>query len=164
MMDGEGLYIVPLNFGYEYDGDKLTLYVHSAREGRKVRAFRHNAAIAFEMDTGHELVEGNMACQTSYRYKSIIGNGSIHELDDNTEKASALNAMMEHLTGQTFEFNDKMVSAVAVFRIDVSQFSGKEGFESFTNAIKTIPERGRLERALSWQLNQCHVFTILFYP
>ena len=33
--------------------------------------------------------------------------------------------MMEHLTGQTFEFNDKMVSAVAVFRIDVSQFSGK---------------------------------------
>ena len=66
-----------------------------------------------------------MACQTSYRYISIIGNGSIHELDDNTEKASALNAMMEHLTGQTFEFNDKMVSAVAVFRIDVSQFSGK---------------------------------------
>ena len=125
MMDGEGLYIVPLNFGYEYDGDKLTLYIHSAREGRKVRAFRHNAAIAFEMDTGHELVEGNMACQTSYRYISIIGNGSIHELDDNTEKASALNAMMEHLTGQTFEFNDKMVSAVAVFRIDVSQFSGK---------------------------------------
>ena len=124
-MDGEGLYIVPLNFGYEYDGDKLTLYVHSARDGRKVRAFRSNTAVAFEMDTGHELVESNMACQTCYLYKSIIGNGSIHELDDNTEKASALNAMMEHLTGQTFEFNDKMVNAVAVFRIDVSRFSGK---------------------------------------
>ena len=124
-MDEEGLYIVPLNFGYEYDGDKLMLYVHSARDGRKVRAFRNHPAIAFEMDTGHELVKGNIACQYSYCYQSIIGNGSIHELDDNTGKATALNAMMQHLTGQTFEFNDKMLNAVAVFKIDVSRFSGK---------------------------------------
>ena len=116
---------MPLNFGYEYEGNKLAVCVHSARDSHKVRAFKTNAAVAFEMDTGHELVKSNMACQTSYRYKSIIGNGSIHELDDNTEKATALNAMMEHLTGKTFEFNDKMVNAVAVFRIDVSRFSGK---------------------------------------
>lgn len=124
-MDEEGLYIVPLNFGYEYDGDKLTLYVHSARDGRKVRAFKNNAAVAFEMDTGHELVEGNIACQYGYRYKSIIGNGAIHELDDPAEKARALSILMGHLTGQAFEFNDRMVNAVAVFRIDVSRFSGK---------------------------------------
>lgn len=125
-MDEEGLYIVPLNFGYEYDGDKLTLYVHSARDGRKVRAFKNNAAVAFEMDTGHELVEGKLACQYSYRYQSIIGNGAIHELEDPAEKTKALNTLMEHLTGQSFEFNDKMVNAVAVFRIDVTRFSGKK--------------------------------------
>ncbi len=124
-MDEEGLYIVPLNFGYEYDGGKLALYVHSARDGRKVRAFKNNAAVAFEMDTGHQLMEGDTACQTSYRYMSIIGNGSIHELDDNAEKAGALNALMKHLSGRTFEFNDKMLNAVAVFKIDVSRFSGK---------------------------------------
>lgn len=124
-MDEEGLYIVPLNFGYDYQDGKLTLYVHSARDGRKVRAFRSNPAIAFEMDTGHELVEGKMACQYSTRYQSIIGNGSIHELDSNADKAKALNTMMQHLTGQAFEFNDKMLNAVAVFRIDVSRFSGK---------------------------------------
>ncbi len=124
-MDEEGLYIVPLNFGYEYNGNKLTLYVHSARDGRKVRAFKNNAAVAFEMDTGHELVEDNMACQYGYRYKSIIGNGWIHELDDNGEKANALNTLMSHLTGNAFAFSDKMVNAVAVFRIDVSRFSGK---------------------------------------
>ncbi len=124
-IDEEGLYIVPLNYGYDYRDGKLTLYVHSARDGRKVRAFRNHAAVAFEMDTGHELVEGKIACQYSYRYQSIIGNGSILELDDNAEKVKALNAMMQHLTGQAFEFNDKMVNAVAVFRIDVSRFSGK---------------------------------------
>lgn len=125
-IDEEGLYIVPMNFGYEYDGERLALYVHSARDGRKVRAFRNRAPIAFEMDTGHELVEGNIACQTSYRYKSIIGNGDIQEVTDNAGKSKALNAMMQHLTGKAFQFNDKMMNAVAVFRINVSRFSGKK--------------------------------------
>lgn len=124
-MDQEGLYIVPMNFGFEYGNGQLTLYVHSARVGRKVSAFRARPEIAFEMDIGHELVEGTLACQYSYRYKSIIGNGTIHELDDHTEKAKALNAMMGHLTGKAFEFNDRMLNAVAVFRIDVTSFSGK---------------------------------------
>ena len=39
-IDEEGLYIVPLNFGYEYDGEKLALYVHSSRDGRKVRVLK----------------------------------------------------------------------------------------------------------------------------
>lgn len=124
-VDEEGLYIVPMNFGYEYDGDRLILYVHSARDGRKVRAFKQNPAMAFEMDTDHELVDGKTACQYSYRYQSIIGNGNIHEVADSAEKSKALNAMMQHLTGKMFEFNDKMLNAVAVFRIDVSRFSGK---------------------------------------
>ncbi len=124
-MDEEGLYIVPMNFGYIYENGQLALFIHSARDGRKVRAFRKNPQIAFEMDTGHELVEGRIACQYSYRYKSIIGNSSIHELVDNIEKTKALNAMMGHLTGKAFEFNDRMLNAVAVFRIDVTSFSGK---------------------------------------
>lgn len=33
MYDGGEVYIVPMNYGYELDGDKLTLYFHGAREG-----------------------------------------------------------------------------------------------------------------------------------
>ena len=120
-MDEEGLYIVPLNFGYAEENGKRVFYFHSAKSGRKLDLI----ARSDEMDTGHQLMEGDTACQTSYRYMSIIGNGSIHELDDNTEKAGALNALMKHLSGRTFEFNDKMLNAVAVFKIDVSRFSGK---------------------------------------
>ena len=32
--DEEWLYIVPLSFGFVYEGDSLTLYFHSAKEGR----------------------------------------------------------------------------------------------------------------------------------
>lgn len=115
-MDEEGLYIVPLNFGYEYDGNKLTLYVHSARDGRKVRAFKNNAAVAFEMDTGHELVEDNMACQYGYRYKSITGNGWIHELDDNGRKGQRIKYTDEPSDWQRFRFRDKMVNAGGCFQ------------------------------------------------
>ena len=34
--DEDGLFIVPVNFGYRLEGEKLTLLIHSAMEGRKV--------------------------------------------------------------------------------------------------------------------------------
>ena len=125
MQDEEGLYIVPMNFGYDYENGKLALYVHSAREGRKVSAFRRNGQIAFEMDCGHELVEGNQACQYSYRYKSIVGNGEIVELENPEDKTKGLQALMRRFSDRTFDFNEKMLAVVAVFRIDASGFTGK---------------------------------------
>ena len=123
--DEEGLYIVPMNFGYDYENGRLTLYLHSAREGRKVSAFRRNGRVAFEMDCGHELVEGVQACQYGYRYRSIVGNGDIVELDDPRQKAKGLQALMRRFTDREFVFTEKMLGAVAVFRLDVTSFTGK---------------------------------------
>ena len=58
--DEEGMYIVPLNFGYTYEDDVLKLYFHSAGEGRKVDALAADPKVAIEMDTDHYLVEGPM--------------------------------------------------------------------------------------------------------
>ena len=38
--DERGMFIVPMSYGYALEGEKLTLFVHSAPEGRKVSAFR----------------------------------------------------------------------------------------------------------------------------
>ena len=48
--DGEGMFVVPMNYGFHLEGDRLTLYIHSAQEGRKVAAFRAGGTVAFEMD------------------------------------------------------------------------------------------------------------------
>lgn len=40
LQDEQGLYIVPMNFGYQYESDRLTLYFHSAKSGRKITALQ----------------------------------------------------------------------------------------------------------------------------
>ena len=72
--EGE-VYIVPVNFGYDMKGKELTLYIHCAGEGRKIDLIRKNAKVGIEMDCHHELAEGDLACQYSYYYASLIGNG-----------------------------------------------------------------------------------------
>ena len=51
-MDAEGMFIVPVNFGYEFCQKErsLKLYIHSAKEGRKAEAFAENPNVAIEMD------------------------------------------------------------------------------------------------------------------
>ena len=66
--DAEGLTIVPLNFGFDYDEatGKLTLWFHSAPRGRKLDAIRAAAGgrlpVAFTMQTDCEVVAGRTTC------------------------------------------------------------------------------------------------------
>ena len=55
--DAEGMFIVPVNYGYDLTEGQLTLYLHSAREGRKAAAFRRGGAVAFEMTEPQEKYE-----------------------------------------------------------------------------------------------------------
>ena len=61
LLDDAGAYIVPLNFGYEAEGEKLTLYFHGAGQGKKIDLIREQKSASFEMDTRHALVEGETA-------------------------------------------------------------------------------------------------------
>ena len=94
--DGAGLFVVPMNYGYTLEGDRLTLYVHSAQEGRKVAAFRVGGTVAFEMDGRHALRTADTACGHSYSYQSIMGSGTIRELTEAGAKRAALGRMLGH--------------------------------------------------------------------
>ena len=122
--DEEGLYVVPLNFGYSYENGKFTFYFHSAKEGRKIDAFKANEQVAFEMDCEHELVEAEKACGYSYKFASIIGTGSITFLEGE-EKLDALSILMKHQTGKNFTFNEKMAKDVAVCSLSAEKLTAK---------------------------------------
>lgn len=125
LMDNKGMYIVPLNYGYEYINQNLVLYFHSAQVGRKIDAINQNSNVCVEMDCDHRLIEGEKACDFSFGFKSIIGNGRASIINDYDEKIKGLNLLMKHETQKEFEFDEKMVQRVSVIKVVVDEFTGK---------------------------------------
>ena len=125
MVDAAGPYIVPMNFGYTLENGRLTLYFHSAREGRKIDALTAAPQVAFEMDGAHELVGEEAPCSYGFRYESITGTGRAVFCQNADEKIAALQAIMVHQTGRSFSFSEAMVQNVAVFRVEVDAYSAK---------------------------------------
>ncbi len=131
--DEEGIFVVPVNFGFEWisddgatDGESLVIYIHSAREGRKARAFAGCPEVAVEMDVDLGLVEGSFACSYSNAYRSVMGKGVVYPVEERDEKVRALSLLMDHVApGSQRVFSDEAVEGVAVFRIDVSEITGK---------------------------------------
>ncbi|MFT3951661.1 MAG: pyridoxamine 5'-phosphate oxidase family protein [Oscillospiraceae bacterium] len=120
-------YIVPLNYGYVYDGERLTLYFHSAAAGRKLDLIAENPIAGFELDCAHRLITGEAACSCSMEYQSIIGTGTVAELVTPEEKATGLNILMQKYSGSAaHEFPAQMLDRTAVFRLDASAFSAKK--------------------------------------
>lgn len=131
VVDECGMFIVPMSFGYEWGsaaaGLKLTLWLHSATEGRKARAFADGTRVAIEMDIEDGVITGDYSCSYSYAYRSIMGQGSICAVEDSAAKLKGLGRIMEHMApGSNIEFSDEVVERVAVWRIDVEQFTGKQ--------------------------------------
>lgn len=130
--DEEGMFIVPVNYGYDWEEDQggnvsLRFYIHSAKEGRKSRAFRKNPQAAVELDWEGGVIEGAYTCSYSYAYESIMGTGEIRLLTDKEEKLNGLKRLMEHMApGSAIEFRDEMLEAVDVYQIDITEFKGKK--------------------------------------
>ena len=128
--DDSEVYIVPLNFGVENDGQRIIFYFHGAKEGRKIDLIAKNPCVGFEMDTNHEVyAKGNngTACTYTARFQSVIGTGKVSMVCDANEKKHGLLLIMEHTTQKCkWSFDDKMLNAVAVFKLEVEKLSCKE--------------------------------------
>lgn len=118
-------YIVPMNFGIEVDGGRLTLWFHCASEGRKLDIIKRGGTVTFEADCRHELMTGNTACEWSYRYASVMGKGRL-TIADGELKAYGLDRIMSHYgSAGMHAFNDRAMKAVTVLRLDVTDITCK---------------------------------------
>lgn len=126
MVDDGKPYLVPLNFGYTLNQGKLTLVFHSAKSGRKIDILRKDPDVCFEMDCDHELIDGERACDYSFAFSSIIGNGKVEFIEEESSKLEALKLLMKRQTGkENFEFSSREVQGVCVFTIVSEDFSAK---------------------------------------
>lgn len=77
------------------------------------------------MDCDHRLIEGEKACDFSFGFKSIIGNGVATILSNYDEKLKGLSLLMKHETQKEYAFDENMVNHVSVIKVIVNEFSGK---------------------------------------
>lgn len=118
-------YVVPMNYGYTMEDGKLTLYLHSALRGKKLDMMRTNPRVFFEIDCDLMPFEGCVPCQYGLVYSSVMGRGTAHIVEDVEEKKQAMTVLMKTQTGKDFRFEDRLVSIVAVIRIDVEEYTAK---------------------------------------
>lgn len=121
LVDGEDAYLVPVCFGYEQD----VLFIHSAKEGRKLEAIKAHPRVCFEVDEG-EVTSAKQACRWSAKYMSIIGWGVASLVDDADKKRLALDVIMRHYGGGgPFHYDPASLDEMIVIRIDVEEMSCK---------------------------------------
>ena len=118
-------YVVPMNYGFVKEDGKLILYLHSAVQGKKLDMIRANPRVFFEMDCDRMPFEGDKPCQYGLVYSSVMGRGSARIVEDVEEKKKAMSLLMKTQTAKDFSFEDKLVSIVAVIRIDVEEYTAK---------------------------------------
>ena len=127
-------YVVPMNYGYILEDGKLVLYLHSAFQGKKLDMIRQNPRVFFELDCDWVPFEGEKPCQYGLSYASVMGRGTARIVEDVEEKKKAMSVLMKTQTGKDFSFEDRLVSIVAVVRIDVAEYTAKQ---------RPVPERLR---------------------
>ena len=119
-------YVVPMNYGYIMEDGKLTVYLHGAKEGRKIDLMRANPKVFFELDCDIVPFEGKTACNYGITYASVMGRGKAVIVEDTEEKIKGLQVLMKTQTGRDFDITDKMAGIVCVIRIDVSDYTAKK--------------------------------------
>jgi len=127
-------YVVPMNYGHTYEDGKLVLYLHSAVRGKKLDMLQKNSNIFFELDCDRVPFVGKVPCQYGLAYCSVMGKGRATIVEDVEEKKKAMSVLMKTQTGKDFSFEDRLVSIVAVIRIDVAEYTAKH---------RPIPEKLR---------------------
>jgi len=122
MVDGNEPYVVPMSYGFK-DG---MIYLHCAKEGRKVSVIKANPNVCFEVTVDTELVKKDQGCSWTYHFRSVIGKGKAVIINDVSEKLVGLSAIMEQYGSAEHSFSDAAVEKTLVIRIDIEEMTGKQ--------------------------------------
>jgi nitroimidazol reductase NimA-like FMN-containing flavoprotein (pyridoxamine 5'-phosphate oxidase superfamily) len=115
-------YIVPMCFGYEDN----TLFLHCAKEGRKIDFLKRNSTVCFEFETDCEVKIGDKPCSFSMRYRSVMGYGQASFVEDPEAKHKALEIIMRQYTQGQFSFPEEALGTIAIIKIRIAEITGKK--------------------------------------
>jgi nitroimidazol reductase NimA-like FMN-containing flavoprotein (pyridoxamine 5'-phosphate oxidase superfamily) len=115
-------YIVPMCFGYEGD----TIFLHCAKEGRKIELLKKSSTVCFEFETDCEVKIGDKPCSFSMKYRSVMGNGKASFVEELEAKRKALGIIMKQYTQGHFTFPEEALGKIAIIMIKIAEITGKK--------------------------------------
>lgn len=115
-------YVIPVCFGY----DGRYLYIHTAREGKKIDMIRRNPRISFAMETGLRLLAApSKPCKWSFAFESVVGVGRIDELTETEDQIHGLALMVKHYAHDRQMPSPTPGPGMRVWRIQIDELTGK---------------------------------------
>ena len=75
VLDDEYPYVVPLHYGYQINGGKLTFMFIVRKRGINWIAFGKMTVFFVEIDYGEKLIEADVPCKYSAEYASVMCRG-----------------------------------------------------------------------------------------
>ena len=124
--DYEGPYSLPLNYGYEEKDGEITFYVHSAKEGRKVDAFRKGIDVSVSITSFDGYHGSDCGNDWTCYFRSFIGFGNAVEITSHKEKSHALNTLMKRVAKREFDFSEEDLKNTAIFAFNIRSYSVKK--------------------------------------
>ncbi len=115
-------YVVPVCYGYE----GKALYIHCAKEGRKLDIIRKNNCVSFEVDIVYKLVKTKQPCKWGFNYKSVIGFGKAVLIEDTEPKRKALDIIMKQFLADAFDYPQETIDKTTIIKIEIESMTGKQ--------------------------------------
>ena len=115
-------YVVPVHFVHS-DG---RIYIHSARQGRKVEMLKKNPRVCVEIDEYLGIKSADRACEFGSRFRSLIAVGRARIVEQAGNKRRALQLLMEKYSGRSFDFSDEEIDGVGIIEIQIEDVTGKQ--------------------------------------
>ena len=126
MVDNGQPYVIPLSYAYLISNETLTLFFHSAPEGRKIRVLHENNNVCFEMSSeGEPIFAEKTPCNSGYYFSSVHGFGTAQFVGDIDEKCSALTLLMKQQANIDVVFTLAQAESICVFKVSSTDFTGK---------------------------------------
>ncbi len=122
LCEGNQPYVVPVCYGYE----GKALYIHCAKEGRKLDIIRKNNNVCFEVDIDSKLVKTERPCRWGFNYKSVIGFGKAVLLEDAESKRKALDIILRQFSADTFDYPQETIDKTTIIKIEIETMTGKQ--------------------------------------
>ncbi|MBQ3079195.1 MAG: pyridoxamine 5'-phosphate oxidase family protein [Clostridia bacterium] len=118
-------YVIPMNFGFALENDAPVIYLHGAKEGKKLDLIKKDSRCAFSMSTSHELILGKVACAATWKYESVCGKGRIAFIEGGEGIRALTELMRKYDPEHEHVFDERHLKAVSVMKIEIEQLTGK---------------------------------------